>query len=193
MRLLFLASRTNENSCTSTSEGTPDIFKWWKAKASHPLPRSLCGSPDYLSSMCLVLTLCFTQFMLLVTLIWRRAKGLVPGRGKDQTVLRMREFFFSNSGCCFILPLYGGVHHLENELCLQFQWGQLLWMGALCFSHLYLKKQRRNGERYERLMTRLPFLPSPASWVVTELYSYSLIFPVDKDKGGAICHRHPQL
>lgn len=112
---------------------------------------------------------------------------------RPNSVLRMREFFFSSSGCCFTLPLYGGVHRLENELCLQSQWGQRLWMKALCSSHLYPKKQRGSGERYERLMTRLPFLPSPASWVVTELYSYSLIFPVDKDKGGAICHRHPQL
>ena len=65
--------------------------------------------------------------------------------------------------------------------------------GGLVFFPLISEDARRNRERYERLMTRLPFLPSPASWVVTELYSYSLIFLVDKDKGGAICHRHPQL
>ena len=164
MRFLFLDSRTNENSCTSTSEGTPDILKWWKAKASHPLPRSLCGSPDYLRA-CAWYSPSFAQFMLLVTLIWRWAKGLVPGRSKDQTVLRMTELFFSNSGCCFTLPLYGEVHHLENELCLQFQWGQLLWMGALYFSHLYLKKQGGTERDMKGSWPDCPsYPPQPAGW-----------------------------
>lgn len=107
----------------------------------------------------------FAQFMLLVTLIWHRAKGLVPGRSKDQTVLRMRELFFSNSGCCFTLPLYGEVHHLENEPCSHFQWGQLLWMGALCFSHLYPKTQGGTERDMKGSWPDCPsYPPQPAGW-----------------------------
>lgn len=68
MRFLFLDSRTNENSCTSTSEGTPDILNDGKPKQAIPYLGPFVV-PQIISAACAWYSPSFAQFMLLVTLI----------------------------------------------------------------------------------------------------------------------------
>lgn len=74
------------------------------AKVNHLLPWPLSGSPEHLACCtCLVLMLCFPQFMLLATLLASDTKGGAWQREGSKRVVRVGRLLFSNFEDGFIL------------------------------------------------------------------------------------------
>lgn len=76
-----------------------------RAKVNHLPPWPLSGTPEYLACTCLVLMLCFLQFMLLATLLASGAKAGAWQREVSKRVVRVGRLLFSNFEDCFTLSL----------------------------------------------------------------------------------------